>query len=93
MIKLSLRIFLPIAVVAGAGYAAMTMIQNRPVPETRIAEVTLPLVETMEVGYSNIRLLVAAEGTVAPRTETELVPEVSGRVMTVSPSVAVGGFL
>ena len=80
------------AVLAGAGYAAMTMIRNRPVPETRVAEVVLPLVETMDVAYSNVRLRVTAEGTVAPRTETELVPEVFGRVMEMSPSMAVGGF-
>ena len=80
------------AVLAGAGYAAFTMIQNRPIPETRVVEVQLPLVETMEVEYSNVRLRVRAEGTVAPRTETELVPEVSGRVMEISQSLAVGGF-
>ncbi len=80
------------AVVAGAGYAGWTMIQNRPIPETRVVEVSLPLVETMEVSYSNVRLRVRAEGTVAPRTETEFVPEVFGRVMEISSSLAVGGF-
>ena len=92
MIKLALRIVLPMVVLAGAGYAGFTIIQNRPITETRVVESPLPLVETMDVAYSNVRLQVRAEGTVAPRTEAEFVPEVSGRVMEIAPSLAVGGF-
>ena len=92
MIKLLLKILLPIAVVAIAGYAGLTMIQNRPLPETQTVEVPLPLVETIEVAYDNVRLRVSAQGTVAPRTEAEFVPEVFGRVMEISPSLVVGGF-
>ena len=54
--------------------------------------VPLPLVETMEAGYSNVTLSVFAEGTVAPRTVSELTPEVSGRVIDVAESLVVGGF-
>ncbi len=92
MIKQLLRILLPILVIVAAGYAGLTMIQNRPIPETRVVEATIPLVETMEVAYSSVRMRVRAEGTVAPRTEAEFVPEVSGRVMEIAPSLAVGGF-
>ena len=92
MIKLILRIILPILVLAGAGYATVTIIRNRPAPETREAEIPLPLVETMEAGYSNVTLSVFAEGTVAPRTVSELTPEVSGRVIDVAESLVVGGF-
>ena len=92
MIKLILRIILPILVLAGAGYATVTIIRNRPAPETRAAEIPLPLVETMEAGYSNVTLSVFAEGTVAPRTVSELTPEVSGRVIDVAESLVVGGF-
>ena len=92
MIKLLLRILLPMAVLAAAGYASFIMIQSRPIPETQVVEAAIPLVETMEVAYSNVRLRVMAEGTVAPRTEAEFVPEVFGRVMEIAPSLAVGGF-
>lgn len=92
MIQLILRIILPILVLAGAAYATVTMIRNRPVPETREAAVPLALVETMEAEYSNVTLSVFAEGTVAPRTVTELTPEVGGRVIEVEDSLVVGGF-
>ena len=35
---------------------------------------------------------VISEGTVRPRTESELVPEISGRVTSIAPSFAEGGF-
>jgi RND family efflux transporter MFP subunit len=92
VIKLILRIILPILVLAGAGYATVTMIRNRPAPETRAADIPLPLVETIEAEFSNVTLSVFAEGTVAPRTVSELTPEVSGRVIEVAESLVVGGF-
>ena len=90
--RLALRILLPLIVVAVGAYAAFTMIQNRPAPVTQQVEIPPPSVRVISVQPENIRLKVRAEGTVAPRTETELVPEVSGRVMMVSESLAAGGF-
>ena len=45
-----------------------------------------------EAASESIRLTVETEGVVAPRTESQLVPEVSGRVLWVSPSLVAGGF-
>lgn len=90
--RLALRILLPLIVIAVGAYAAFTMIQNRPAPVTQQVEIPPPSVRVISVQPENIRLKVRAEGTVAPRTETELVPEVSGRVMMVSESLAAGGF-
>ena len=39
-----------------------------------------------------MRLSVTSQATVRPRTETQLVPEISGRVTSVAPSFAEGGF-
>ena len=87
-----LRILIPLLVLAAAGYATYVLIESRPPPPTRVAEPVLPLVETIEAVYSTASLRVLAEGTVAPRIETELIPEVTGRVVEVSPSLVVGGF-
>ncbi|MCA9511411.1 MAG: efflux RND transporter periplasmic adaptor subunit [Myxococcales bacterium] len=38
------------------------------------------------------RYVVNAHGTVSPRTESDLVPQVSGEVVAVSPALAAGGF-
>jgi RND family efflux transporter MFP subunit len=49
-------------------------------------------VRVLEVRREDFRLTVRSQGTVAPRTESDLVPEVSGRVVAVSPSLTAGGF-
>jgi len=68
------------------------MIRNRPAPETRVADVPAPLVEVTEVRFTDVAMSVFTEGTVMPRTQSELVPEVAGRVIEVSPSLVSGGF-
>ena len=91
--KLILQIVLPLVVLGAAGYATFMLIENRPQPPTRTVDVPLPLVETIEAEFSNVTLRVMAEGTVAPRTQTELIPEVSGRVIEISPALVRWWFL
>lgn len=90
--KIVLRIILPLVVLAAAAFATATLIANREVPEMRPPDEVLPLVETIRAQYTSATLRVEAEGTVVPRTETQVVPEVSGRVTMVSPSFVAGGF-
>ncbi len=87
-----LQAVLPLALLGLAGLAAVTMIRNRPVVETRPPEIAPPGVRVHVVALEDVALSVTSEGTVRPRTESELVPEVSGRVMSVAPSFAEGGF-
>ncbi len=91
-LRIILMIVLPVAVLAVGAWAAMTMIANRPEPEKKAPEVTAPLVRVMRAEAESVRLTVETEGIVTPRTESQLVPEVSGRVMWVSPSLVTGGF-
>ena len=87
-----LQAVLPLVLLGLAGLAAVTMIRNRPVVETRPPEIAPPGVRVHVVALEDVALAVTSEGTVRPRTESELVPEVSGRVMSVAPSFAEGGF-
>ena len=89
---LILKIILPLAVIGAAVMAALAMIRLRPEVETRIPEVLPPLVRSIKVKLQDVLLTVSSQGTVSPRTESQLVPEVSGRVIWVSPSFAAGGF-
>ena len=85
-------ILLPVVVIAAGCFGAWTMIKAREKPEPRPVEVQPPLVRVIKIQPETVRLTVQAEGTVRPRTETEMVPEVSGRVVEISPSLAAGGF-
>jgi RND family efflux transporter MFP subunit len=51
-----------------------------------------PLVRVQTVVLEDVALSSLTHGTVAPRTETELVAEVAGRVIKVSPKLVSGGF-
>ena len=83
---------LPLVLLGLAALAAVTMIRNRPVVETQPPQIAPPGVRVHVVEIDDVDLSVISEGTVRPRTESELVPEISGRVMSISPSFAEGGF-
>ena len=87
-----LMIVLPLAVLGLGVFATVAMIEARAEPETKPVEIPPLLVRVITVEPETLSLKVRAEGTVAPRTESQLVPEVAGRVVEVSPSLAAGGF-
>ena len=87
-----LRALLPLVIVAAAAFAAVTMIMNRPPVETLTPVIEPPGVRVHEVTLQDARLSVTSQGTVQPRTESQLVPEIAGRVTWVAPSFAEGGF-
>ena len=88
----ALKIVLPVGLVALAALLAAGMVALKPDVKTRIAAPSPPLVRTVEVVLADVPLVVTSQGTVRPRTESQLVPEVSGRVIWVSPSFAEGAF-
>ena len=87
-----LRALLPLVIVAAAAFAAVVMIMNRPPVETLTPVIEPPGVRVHEVTLQDARLSVTSQGTVQPRTESQLVPEIAGRVTWVAPSFAEGGF-
>jgi RND family efflux transporter MFP subunit len=86
------KIILPLAAIILAIVVMVTMVKLKPDPETRIPEPLLPLVRVMDVERQDVILTVTSQGTVNPRTESVLLPEVAGRVIEVSPSFVPGGF-
>ena len=87
-----LKVLSPLLVLGLAGFAAMTIIRNRPEVETQAPIVTPPGVRALAVTLETVRISVTSQGTVRPRTETQLVPEIAGRVTWVASSFAEGGF-
>lgn len=79
-----------ILIVAAAGAAALVL--SRPDPTTRQPEAVLPVVRVHTVEIMDIALTVRSQGTVSPRTQSVLVPQVTGRVIEVAGSFAAGGF-
>ena len=73
-----------VLLVGVAGFFALLL--SRPSAERRPDVDTRRLVRTLRVFPSDERLVVRATGSVTARTESDLVPEVSGRVSWISPT-------
>ncbi len=91
--KLTTRIWLPIAILALGGVGTVGLVAATPTLDTRKPQHKSPSVRVVRAIPQAVNLLVRTQGTVVPRTESELVAEVSGRIISVSPSLASGGFL
>ena len=88
----ALQVLLPLIILAVAGLGALTMWWNRPPVETLAPVVIPPGVRVHEVALVDAPLTVQSQGTVRPRTESQLVSEIDGRVIWVAPSFVEGGF-
>ena len=91
-VKRTLQVILPIGVVIAAALGARTMVALKPEAPTRRPEVAVPQVRVVGVELTDVEFTVRSQGTVEPRTESQLVPEVAGRIVEVSPSFVAGGF-
>ncbi|GMQ95870.1 MAG: efflux RND transporter periplasmic adaptor subunit [Gammaproteobacteria bacterium] len=90
--KKLVNILLPILVVAGASGIAFVTIAKREVPERRPPHRAAIEVEVTTLAQSDFTVRVKSRGTVRPRTESSLIPEVSGRVVSLSPNIREGEF-
>ena len=76
--------------VSAATTATLLLTQPQLVPTE--PEPVAPAVRVMHVNPASERMMVHAQGTVSPRTEADLVPEVSGNVLWISPNLVAGGY-
>jgi multidrug efflux pump subunit AcrA (membrane-fusion protein) len=81
---------LVMAVGAGASYLLLVS-KPAPVPESPPA-MAPPVVDVVVASPSRRSLTVETQGTVRPLREIKLISQVGGRVESVSPGFAVGGF-
>ncbi len=86
--KLEKKVMIPVAIlgVGELGVAVITAL--RPKADTGPSRVVLPLVRVVEALPRDVQFSVRTQGTVVPRTESDLVPQISGEVIWVSPNLA-----
>ena len=88
--KKLLRIIAPLLVVAGGVGVVQAMMAAKPAPEKSEEAPRLISLFVDTVRSETVTLSVAAQGEVRPRTEIDLVPHVSGRIVSISESFAEG---
>lgn len=86
------KLLWPLAILAVGILAIAALIASRPEVELKPPKEATPLVRVVEARLSDWRFIVSSQGTVEPRNESELVPQVAGEVEWVSPALASGGF-
>lgn len=86
------KLLIPAAVVMVSIFAAMTLMATAPKLEPDAAEPTPLAVRVTTVSAAPMRLTVSSQGTVGPSTESQLIPEVPGRVVWMSPALVAGGY-
>jgi RND family efflux transporter MFP subunit len=86
------KTLLPIVVVTVAGLGAVTLLATSERLSPTQPEPVPPSVRVLDVEPKPVRMVVHAQGTVLPRIETELVPEISGNVVWISPNLIAGGY-
>jgi RND family efflux transporter MFP subunit len=82
----------PAVILLTAVAIAVILVVTRPEPPVAVPEQKALLVNVLEVAKQDLRIDVTAQGVVRPRTRTELVAEVSGKVISMSSDYVVGGF-
>jgi RND family efflux transporter MFP subunit len=86
------KLLIPLGILAVGLLGVALIFLTRPEVESARSEIPAPLVRVQRVETGSVDFVVRAHGTVAPRTESDVIPQVSGPVVWVSPALASGGF-
>lgn len=89
--KKILRVLTPIFIIVGGIVGLMVMFAAKPEPERTTGEPRPVTLFVDEVTQSAIPLTIETQGEVRSKTEIQIVPQVSGRIISVSDSYTAGG--
>ncbi|MBL4606522.1 MAG: efflux RND transporter periplasmic adaptor subunit [Pseudomonadales bacterium] len=83
----------PFMIIAIAIISAFGMVKSKPELKSPPVNIPAPLVEIQQVKFESSRVSVNSQGTVDPKQKTQLISEVSGRVIWVSEKFKNGNFI
>ncbi len=84
--------FLPIIVIIASIVISVVLIATKSKPQRRKPPPATTHVDAIRLELEDYPVIVHTQGTVQPRTESTLIPQVSGRIEWVSPTFREGGF-
>jgi RND family efflux transporter MFP subunit len=90
--KTVIKILLPVLVLLLCGAIGFYLIDTAPQAERRRPPPATPVVEVVAVQPQDYPVILESRGTVTPRTESTLIPEVSGQVVWIADKLRKGGF-
>ena len=87
-----IQLALVVVIVVVAISIAKMMSSFRKAPEKKTQNVSAPLLNAIQVYPETLQMTVQGFGTVKPRMEVQVVPQVSGKVIQCHPQLVNGGF-
>jgi len=90
--KYFLRVLLPLVVLVICFFIARNIISGKKKVKLQAAPPTISVVEAEALKKTDFRVVLTSHGTVRARTESAVVPEVSGKVVEISANLRDGGF-
>lgn len=93
MVSKTFKALIPVLLVATSLAIAALLVATRPENELQPAQPRTALVDVAEVHLQDLRIPIQAQGTVRPHRDTTLVSELRGKIVAVSPSFHVGGYV
>ena len=86
------KFVVPALIVLGCLFGGYALLATSPKLEPSRPEPLATTVRVLDVLPQPVQLKVNSQGTVSPNIESELIPEVSGRVEWISPALVNGGY-
>ncbi len=93
MLRSLLHFVLAVVILAAGIFVAYRLIISRKPPQREEQKFVAPLVEVKQLHVQDIEMVVSGYGTVSPKVQVEIVPQVSGKVVWVHPQFKAGGFI
>ena len=91
--SLKLKKLLPIIVLSSLLFAAYIVISNPPSAKRgRPSEAPQISVEVKQLVRKDLAIAIDSYGTIKPRTQSVLLPQVSGQIISINPKFRAGGF-
>jgi len=84
--------WVPLGILCAGFLGVAILVVTRPRPEVHAPPAHVPIVTVQKVVQGPVHFVVHAQGSVAPRRQSALVPQVSGEVVWTSPALMPGGF-
>ncbi len=91
-LKYFLRVLLPLVVLVISFFIARNIISGKKKVKLHAAPPTISVVEAEPLKKTDFRVVLTSHGTVRARTESAVVPEVSGKVVEISANLREGSF-
>ncbi len=88
-----LQAIFAVFIIALGVFVTIVLIKLKKPPQQTEQEVLAPLVKVERIEVKDIPMLVHGNGTVYPKVEVSIVPEVAGKVIYIHPELKVGGFI